>query len=312
MSKFIWNCVTCMGSGSISNPNVLPITTLVNRAALEHLENNPDCQTAKEADVKFVPYGCVFTPMPPRAETPVQRGTDPTFMSLLATRPRTIGPSIHRLGGLTLSELHDNTGLPGCFIEELLMNDFKPDTSWAKDLAVWQGRKQVLYALQPFETIAHEQAKVNVCYHTSIQFYEFAPEFRNIELVNLEPRTWPRTSFIERFGELWEVTTGNVRFVAGKWRWRWRCYRNTELARHFRGAHGSDCIPCRQIEFIREYGHGNYGTCADCKGVFCLCPDQKLGPVIPRHACIKGIVRPGWWPEKILEPVEAKGLVREL
>jgi hypothetical protein len=107
-------------------------------------------------------------------------------------------------------------------------------------------------------------------------------------------------------------------FYAGKaWRWEHFFYRNTELARHFRGAHGSDCVPCRQIEFIRDYGHGNYGTCCHCKEVFALVPDSKLGPVIPRHKCtnrfeVPGFprtvdIRPEEWPEKILEPNEAKG-----
>jgi hypothetical protein len=246
-------------------------------------------------------------------------------MSMLATRPRTVGPSIHRLGGLTLWELHDNTGLPGCFIEELLMNDFRPDTSWSKDLPCAQTAKQVLNA---YDVVTRDQrftpqnSQPYVCYHTTVILYQKQAwkigDVVELARYDLEPRTWPRTSFVERGGELWEVTGGRVFYAGDAWWWEHFCYRNTELARHFSGQHGFDvkgewraeCIPCRQMDFLKTYGHGNYGTCERCGQIFALCPSQVLGPVIPRHKCVDGIV-PEAWPEKILEPLEAKGRVHE-
>jgi hypothetical protein len=62
MIKFIWNCVTCKGVGSVPNQG-LPVTSLLNQSALQHREEHPDCPLSKEAEVKIVPFGCVFVPM---------------------------------------------------------------------------------------------------------------------------------------------------------------------------------------------------------------------------------------------------------
>lgn len=234
-------------------------------------------------------------------------------------KPEMIGPAIHRLGGLTLAELHNNTGLPCCFIEELLMNDLRPDTSWASEFPRVQLAKQYLRVFQflPKDLPPHWQARPYVCLHTRIQFldrldYEMGSCVTLLDF-ELTPRTEPNLSFVEHSGELWEVTGGQVEWddYLNRWVWQHHCFRNTDLARHFRGDHDErGCVPCRQIDFIREYGHGNYGQCDRCDRVLCLVPDPVKGPVIPRHRVADGLC-PGseCRPSRILEPAEAKPLL---
>lgn len=207
-----------------------------------------------------------------------------------------------RLGGLTLSELHDQTGLPACFIEQLLMNDMRPDTSWAKDLAVWPEAKQLIFVMEPIQTKADRTASPYVCLWTEVQFCEFRPQFREVDRVRMKPRTWPQVSFVEHAGEFWEITGGQV-FWLDRWRWAWNAYRNTELARHFRGIH-EDCVPCRQLKMVEECGHLNYGVCSGCRKAFPLVPWGNIGG-IPRHEC-GGVTVAESVEEKLLEPKEAK------
>lgn len=248
-------------------------------------------------------------------------------MISLDCKPEIIGPAIHRLGGLTLSELHNHTGLPGCFIEELLFNDLRPDTSWAADFPKVQLAKQYLrvFEILPKDLPKHWQAIPYVCLHTTIQFLDReAHQVGNcVTLLNheLTPRTEPNLSFVEYNGELWEVTGGRVEWddYLNRWIWWHHAMRNTERARHFRGVHGHAdcggdwCVPCRQIDFIREYGHGNYAKCEYCARVLCLVPDHVKGPVLPRHRLADGSMCFGgdWWPAAghILEPAEAKPLL---
>jgi len=242
-------------------------------------------------------------------------------MTASVSKPEIIGPAIHRLGGLTLYELHRDTGLPACFIEELLFNNLRPDTSWADELPKVQLAKQYLRVFQilPQDLPRHWQAKPSVCYHTTIKFLD-RTELRKGNCVTLRnyeltPRTEPNISFVAHQGEFWEVTGGEVCWDDHIYRWIWlhHCYRNTERARHFRGVHDGQygCVPCRQVDFIRTYAHGNYGECSVCKQALSLFPDQAKGPIMPQHHNAgKKCGGSEFWPERILEPSEAKTLLR--
>lgn len=187
-----------------------------------------------------------------------------------------------RLGGLTLYKLHDKTGLPACFIEELLLHDMRPDTAWSRDLPATMTARQELMAFDVVTDKVGGHLSPWVCYHTSVYFYQKGTA-NEVTHVDLDPRTWPNISFVERLGELWEVTGGRVFHSGGKWRWKHRCYRNTDLSRHFRGVCKDDslprdywdCIPCRQFQAIEKFGHGNYGQCGGCGAVRALVPDHR-------------------------------------
>jgi len=187
-----------------------------------------------------------------------------------------------RLGGLTLSELHDRTRLPACFIEELLMHNFRPNTAWSSALPAAMTARQQLCAFDVVTDKLGGHVSPWVCYHTSVYFYQKGSA-KELAHFDLKPRTWPNISFVERLNELWEVTGGRVFYSAGAWRWEHYCYRNTDLARHFRLACKDDtkprdywdCVPCRQFEVIEQYGHGNYGQCEACGAVRCLVPDRR-------------------------------------
>lgn len=160
---------------------------------------------------------------------------------------------------MTLRELHERTALPACFIKELLRNDYRPDTSWAAELPSVQLGRQYLRAFRalPRELPAEWRVQPYVCLHTTVKFYErrewSAGRIAELASIELDPRTWPNISFVEAHGELWEVTGGSVAWdsLLNRWVWSYHCYRNTDLARHFRGVH-EDCVPCRQIDFIRN------------------------------------------------------------
>ena len=54
-----WLCRECEGHGCIDNPG-LPVTSLINQAAIDHAIKHPNCNIAKDAAVDIVPGGCVF------------------------------------------------------------------------------------------------------------------------------------------------------------------------------------------------------------------------------------------------------------
>lgn len=56
---FDWKCIACGASGSVENPG-LPVTSLVNKAALDHREKRPECPIAASAEVTLLPGACIF------------------------------------------------------------------------------------------------------------------------------------------------------------------------------------------------------------------------------------------------------------
>lgn len=213
---------------------------------------------------------------------------------------------------MTFTELRERTGLPACFIEELLLNDFRPRTDWAKHLEWERTAKQVIETRERLNTDAPLDSSPWVCLWVTVQFYYPNP-FREVARIEVEPRDWPRISFIEREGELWEVTGGRVangRVVGGVtqplafWEWRWSCHRNTEMARHFRGVHDEwGCRPCRQIECLKDNARSTYGICGRCRKAFGLVCDRG-DEVIPRHQCVSQWM-PETHPEKVIDPDQA-------
>jgi hypothetical protein len=57
---FDWICVDCGASGEVVHRG-LPVTSLVNQASFQHVDKSPDCETAKAAEVRLKPAGCVFS-----------------------------------------------------------------------------------------------------------------------------------------------------------------------------------------------------------------------------------------------------------
>lgn len=160
----------------------------------------------------------------------------------------------------TAKALREHVGLPWCFIDELLKNNLRPDTTWARWHA-FQYSKQGLYVLEPLVSCVDERRlQPYICLWTTVIFYKFRPwqlgYAREAFRVEVAPRTYPRISFVERMGELWEVTGGEAVKGGRTWYFRWTCMRNTEWARHYRGLCDQFCRPCRQLSalapFVRE------------------------------------------------------------
>lgn len=70
--RYLWLCNDCGASGSVDNRG-MPVTTMVNLAAIQHRQKSPSCPTAAEADVQLAPGRCVFHALRP---TPEGRKTD--------------------------------------------------------------------------------------------------------------------------------------------------------------------------------------------------------------------------------------------
>jgi len=66
--KWSWECETCGCHGSVDNPG-LPVTSLANLAAFDHLKQRRNCPTAASSEVILKPGGCVFQPSGDRQES---------------------------------------------------------------------------------------------------------------------------------------------------------------------------------------------------------------------------------------------------
>ena len=71
MTYYAWSCTTCDGRGRVQNDG-LPVTSLVNRAAIAHKIDHPECSVASDAEVSLFPGACTFSQ---RAGTPGQHET---------------------------------------------------------------------------------------------------------------------------------------------------------------------------------------------------------------------------------------------
>lgn len=80
--RFIWNCTACQGSGTVSNRSGRPVTSLVNQSALQHRHDHPNCPLAKSAEVKLVPFGCVFIPEESSTVEPLGQGKSSALPTL--------------------------------------------------------------------------------------------------------------------------------------------------------------------------------------------------------------------------------------
>ena len=162
----------------------------------------------------------------------------------------------------TRTDLREDTGLPWCWIDELLTNNLRPDTRWANGLLTVQTAKHALSVLEPLG-VHGDNFYPYVCLWTTVIMYDREAwvngEIRELWRKDLEPRSEPRISFVERWGQLWEVGTGRViKDRQDNWWWVHTCWRNTERARHFNGRCREDgwCRPCRQLEVLRPYAKG--------------------------------------------------------
>lgn len=133
----------------------------------------------------------------------------------------------------------------------------RPDCSWAETFWRRPDGPFGLDVFEPIPTKAPSWTQPHVCLHTTIQFLGRRRPFEEIDRVDLEPRTWPATHFVEHNGRFYEVAGGRVRHAAGSWFMLWRAARNTAHARHFNAHPGhlewdGNCDICRLEKNLKE------------------------------------------------------------
>jgi len=140
--------------------------------------------------------------------------------------------------------------LPWCLWDELSMNGWTPHgwmIQWASELKWDQVGKQCIYLLEPLPINPSGDLCPHCCYSNTVIFYLPRTCIKLAEC-DCPPRMWPRVSFACREGLFYEVISGRVVHVFGRWQHEWRAYKNTELARHFNKSCDEHCRFCRLLD----------------------------------------------------------------
>jgi hypothetical protein len=135
--------------------------------------------------------------------------------------------------------------LPWWFFEHLSQNNWRPDTSWAKDLVRNQTGKQCVNVLEPLIGNFPEDLRPHCCLLSTVQFLYPWPRGGEHGRIEYSPRTTPCIHFVEHNGLLYEVTGGRCLYVFDAWHMEWCARKNTDWARHFNGRCDEYCRPCR-------------------------------------------------------------------
>ncbi len=140
--------------------------------------------------------------------------------------------------------------LPWCFWDALSMSGWTPHGSmieWASNLRWAQVAKQVIHVLEPLPIDPGDWLRPFCCYVSTVIFYSPGTWIKLAEC-ECPPRMFPNISFVGRDAFFWEVVSGRVVHVFGAWHHEWRCYKNTELARHFNKVCDKDCRFCQLLD----------------------------------------------------------------